>query len=357
MTAGAARARSLVGRGPIVALQRCAMLLAASLVPALVPALVARGQTQVLIVSGLGGDPVYSARFAKLSRELGDALVQRVGIPASSVVRLGEDSVRAEPMYAGRSTKGNIEGQFARIAASARPGSQVVIVLLGHGAGEGADSRLSIPGPDLTAADFARLLARLSAQRVAFLDLTSASGDMLPVLSAPNRVVITATRSAIERNESQFATWFVQAFSKDGADTDKDDRVSLLEAFRYAVAETRRAYEADSRILTEHAQLDDNGDRTGTGEPNGRTGDGLVARRFFLDMGALAARGGAVDARLPALYGEKFTLEEAVEAHKLRKPQLAAEAYGSELERLLIALARKAHEIRAIEGRAIEGRK
>ena len=71
--------------------------------------------------------------------------------------------------------------------------------------------------------------------------MTSASGDMLPVVAAPNRVVITATKSSFERNESHFAEFFVDALTKDVADVDKDGRVSLLDAFDHghAVAAAR----------------------------------------------------------------------------------------------------------------------
>ena len=168
-------------------------------------------QTHVLIVSGLGGDRTYSTRFRRLSQDLAGALRERMGIPAADVIRLGEDSAQADPSYAGRSTRENIAAQFGGLVSRVRPGSELVLVLIGHGGGEGADSRLDIPGPDLTARDYARALAPFAAQRVAVLDLSSASGDMLAVLAAPNRVVITATKTALERNESHFAGHFVRA--------------------------------------------------------------------------------------------------------------------------------------------------
>ena len=98
-------------------------------------------------------------------------------------------------------------------------------------------------------------------------------------------MIITATKSAFERNESHFAQFFVDALTKDVADTDKDGRVSLLEAFRYAVVETKRLYENDTRLQTEHAQLDDMGAKDGVADPDGKTGQGVLARRFFLDGG------------------------------------------------------------------------
>src|SRR4029079_12294722 len=135
-------------------------------------------------------------------------------------------------------------------------------------------------------------LDKLAGQQVAFVDMTSASGDVLPILSAPNRVVITATKSSFERNESQFAGYFVAALAGDGADVDKDGRVSMLEAFRYAAAETKRHYEDASKIQTEHAQLDDMGAKLGTPDPDART-QGMLARRFYLDAGGAVARANA----------------------------------------------------------------
>ncbi|MGH8116771.1 MAG: hypothetical protein ACREPJ_05615, partial [Rhodanobacteraceae bacterium] len=215
-----------------------------------------------------------------------------------------------------------------------------------------AESKISLPGPDLTAADFERLLAPFINQRVAVLDLTSASGDALPVFSAPGRVVITATKSSYERNESHFGGYFIDALTKDGADADKDGRVSLLEAFLYAQHETARFYSDDNRLQTEHAQLDDDGDKQGTGAPTGRSGDGLLARRFFFNSGSAAATIAANDPRLPALYAQRFALTDSVNALEARKPKMGAGAYGAELERLLIALARTGHAIRAVEGPA-----
>jgi hypothetical protein len=172
---------------------------------------------------------------------------------------------------------------------------------------------------------------------------------MLPVISGPNRVVITATKSGFERNESQFARFFVDALSKDGADVDKDGRVSLLEAFRYATVETKRVYENDTKLQTEHAQFDDMGMKLGVADPDGREKQGLLARRFFLDGGI--SRVGASDPQLAALYKDKFALEDQIDALRTKKPTMTADAYDDTLEGLLVNLARKAQAIRAIEGR------
>jgi hypothetical protein len=316
----------------------------------------ARAQTSALVVTGLGGEDKYHQQFMSLGDRLTAALHGKFFLPDSNIVWLGEDSTNTTSMsrlYRGRSTAVNIRGQIDRMAARAKPGDQILIVLIGHGSGDGEDTKFNIPGPDLTARDFKGILDRFVAQRVAFLDLTTASGDVIPILSGPNRIIITSTKSAYERNESQFARFFVDALDKPGvADVDKDGRVSLLEAYRYAAAETRRSYSNDERLMTEHAQLDDDGDGKGTDLPDGRAaGDGLMARRFFIDAGAVEARRAASDPELGKLYADKFAVEDKIDALKQRKSSMAEDAYYAELEPLLVSLARTARDIRRMEGR------
>jgi len=312
-------------------------------------------QTHLVIVSGLGGEKRYVESFATMAQTLADAANKRLGIPDAEILWFGEDSISKKPFFKGQSTKANVEKAMRDLAARSKPGDQVVLVLIGHGSGDGENTKISIPGPDLSATDFARLLGAFSAQKVAFVNLTSASGDMLPILSAPNRVVITATKSAFERNESHFAQFFVDAFAKDVADADKDGRISLLEAFRYAVAETKRIYETDTKLQTEHAQFDDMGAKTGVAEPDGKTSQGLLARRFFLDAGMGGSSGGARlasnDPQLATLYKDKYAIEEQIDALRIKKTSMSEDAYDDALEALLVQLARKAKAIRELEGR------
>ncbi len=308
-------------------------------------------QTRVVIVSGLGGEPKYSAEFASEASTLAAALHDRFGIPDSNIFWFGEDSVSRAAHFSGQSTKPNIEKAIMAIAARAEPTSQFVLVLIGHGAGEGPQTRISIPGPDLDGNDFARLLGAFPTQRVAFINLTSGSGDMIATVTGANRVVITAAKTAYERNESHFGQFFVDALTKDGADMDKDGRVSLLEAFRYAVLETKRFYDKGDLLQTEHAQLADDGAKEGTANPTGRVGDGALARRFFFDAGKVGTLAAGSDPRLAALYAEEFSLQEQIEQLRSKKLGMNADIYDSTLEPLLISLARKAREIRSLEGR------
>lgn len=290
-------------------------------------------QTSLVIVSGIGGEAKYTKAFGQLSSALAEAAHGRAKLADTSIIWLGDTAASAAKSrwYSGLSTRVNVERVLDGLAD--RRDGQVVVVLIGHGSGEGPETRISLPGPDMTATDFARVLSRFGNRRVAFINLTSASGDMLPLVAAPNRVVMTATKSAFQRNESQFARFFVDALSRDGADTDKDGRISLLEAFKYAESETKRYYETGGKLATENAQMAD---------------EGQLAGRFFLNAGGGGVGAGS-NARLTALYAERSAFDDQIQSLKKRKTQMTADAYDAELERLLLALARKAREIRQLE--------
>jgi hypothetical protein len=157
---------------------------------------------------------------------------------------------------------------------------------------------------------------------------------------------VTATKSSYERNETLFPRYFVAAFTTPGADTDKDERVSLLEAFVYAKREVARAYETDTRLPTEHAMLDDDGDRRGSAEPDPRAGDGSLARRFIIGGATTATAVAATTAVGSELVAKRTRLEAQVDSLRRRKETMAADAYERELERLLVELAQVSQTIR-----------
>jgi len=303
-----------------------------------------------VVISGLSGGAEYAERFRGWAAQLIDA-VQRSGVPAANIAYLSEDPRKDAAYAVGPSTKEEVERVLGDLAQQAAPDDAVLVVLIGHGSVQGEESRFNLPGPDLTARDFARLLDRFTTQRVALVNAASASGDFIAAVSRKNRIVVTATRSGGEKNETVFGQYFVQAFAAEGADVDKDGRVSLLEAFEYARREVARFYQTAHRIQTEHAMLDDNGDGQGSREPDPAAGDGALARRFVLSGGAADRRVASDDPALAALYAGRRQLEEQVVVLRARKDSMKAEVYEQALEQLLVQLATKNQEIREKEKR------
>jgi len=314
------------------------------------PAFAAAQQTHVLVVTGLGGEPRLSEAFHEWAVSFVDAAERRFGVPRANIVFLAERPDRDPNRITARSTREELERAFAEIARRAGPRDDIFVLLIGHGSAQPGPARVNLPGADPVAEDYARMLAPFTTQRVAFIVAASASGGFVPALSGPNRVIVTATRSELERNETVFGRYFVQAYAEDVADVDKDGRVSVLEAFEYATRETARFYESQNRLRTEHALLDDNGDGKGSQEPDPRAGDGALARAFFLGGRPAAVVADDASPELRALYEKKARLEAEIEALRQRKGSMDPERYEAELERLVLELAETNQAIRRLEG-------
>ena len=325
----------------------------ALLVAALLPAGLQAQNTHLLLISGLGGESEYTDAFHGWLSRFADAATEKYGVPAARITYLGEKTELDPTRIRARSTADNIRAAFAELADAMAPADELVVLMAGHGTFRDETARFNIPGPDLTPSDLNGLLAGLGERRVTFVNTASASGPFVEALSGPNRTIITATRTGRERNLTRFGLHFVDAFADDGADVDKDSRVSMLEAFGYALREVEREYEGDSRILTEHAMLDDNGDGEGSREldgMDGADGDGALARTVFLASVGGAGGGEAASPALQALFAEKAAIEARIGELRRVKAQLPLERYEDELEELLVELALKNREIRAARG-------
>jgi hypothetical protein len=247
----------------------------------------------------------------------------KAGVGAERVTWLAETE---QAQAAGRSTKERVEQELVRIAGAAGADEQVLLVLIGHGSDAG-EPKFNLPGPDLSAADLARVLAGYGARPVAIVVAASSSGGFAERLAGPGRLVITATRTGAERNETRFGHWFAQAFAGGAADIDKDGALSLLEAYAYTVREVAREYESDNRLLTEHARLTDS----------------TLARQFVFGGPSEAAPS---DPATRALMEKKRSLESQIAALRGRKAQMDSTVYERQLETLLVELATVSQQLR-----------
>lgn len=219
------------------------------------------------------------------------------------------------------------------------------LVLIGHGTFDGKVARFNLRGPDVSASELAEWLKPIE-RPLAIINCTSSSGPFLNELSGPNRVVITATKSGHEYNFARFGDYLSLAISDPQADLDKDQQTSLLEAFLLASSRVREFYASDGRLMTEHALLDDNGDKLGTpadwfqgvraikSARSGAAVDGRRASQWHLIRSSREARL-SEPTRL-----RRDALEQALEDLRQRKSQLAEDEYFRQLEPLLVKLAK-----------------
>jgi hypothetical protein len=281
------------------------LLLAAAALPAQGPA------THFLIVGGLGGEPDYEQRFATYVREL-EQICRTFAGDASRVTALaGKTASRAA-----------IQAALEKLARAVGPSDALAVFLVGHGAFDGKDYKFNVPGPDMTAEELGALLDKVPAKRQLVVNMTSSSGVCAEKLARGDRVVVTATRSGTERNATVFARYWVEALRDPVADTDKNESISALEAFKYTEDKVKRFYSDQKRLATEHPRL-----------------EGKLASSFVLArMGGAAAA--AADPARRKLLAQRESIEQQIDSLKLRKAAMPTEQYKKELEHLLLELAR-----------------
>jgi hypothetical protein len=275
--------------------------------------------TRALIVSGVSGEPRLAQQFERDAAAIRNAITNRFG---GSAVVLTESSTP-------RSDKPGITQALKALSTSAKPGEQVLIVLIGHGSAQGGDAKFNIPGPDITAAELNSALSGLKGRSLAVVVATSSSGAFIAPLSESARWVITATKSGAQNEEVVFAGHFAKALGEDVADVNKDGSVSLPEAFEYSKREVARFYQQANRIATEQPTL------------SGAGPDAFVLR---------AASAKAADPAVAKLYAEREAINKELAVLRARKTEMQAAAYEAELEKLLLQLATKNRQIRAAEG-------
>jgi hypothetical protein len=314
------------------------------------PTLASGQNAHVAVIVGLAGDPEYAELYGKWAASLVDAASGRYGIPRGQIQLLTEKPETDAKRATGRSSRDEIVKAFEKIATTAAADDLVFVVLIGHGTFDGKAAKFNLPGPDMTAAEFEPLLKRLGQRRLVLVNTASASGPFIETLSGPGRTIVTATRNGRESFATIFGGYFVDALTSDAADVDKNRRVSVLEAFDYARREVATAYERQGIMLTEHALLDDSGDKEGTPQPTADGKEGRVAA--LLALGSVG-QGDPLptDSKLRPLYEERRALERQVESLKLMKDSMEPQRYASELEKVLTELALKTRQIREAEGK------
>jgi hypothetical protein len=220
------------------------------------------------------------------------------------------------------------------------------IVLVGHGTFDGRRAKFNLRGQDLAADDLVAWLEPFH-RPVAVINCASSSAPWINALSAPGRVILTSTKSGYEQNFARFGDYLSSAILNPENDLDKDGQTSLLEAFLAASRGTAEFYQQESRLATETALIDDNGDGLGTPAAwfrgihatrqaqQGASLDGALAHQWHL----LRA---PAEERMPAeLRARRDSLEQAVAQLRQSKGQtLDEEDYYARLEPLLVELAR-----------------
>src|SRR5439155_11554803 len=111
-------------------------------------------RTHLLVISGVPGDDQHAKQFAKWAAAFVDAEKTEDAVADANITVLADRDA----------TKEGVEKAFADLAARVEPTDAVVVLLIGHGSFNGTQAAFNLPGPDLAAPDWARLLGKLPSQ-------------------------------------------------------------------------------------------------------------------------------------------------------------------------------------------------
>ena len=275
------------------------------------------GATYFLTVAGLGGEPDYEQRFQMLATDTDKMLRDSPGSDKVVETLKGPDATRVK-----------LEAALGKIATQAKPTDAFVLMMIGHGTFDGAEYKFNLPGPDISAPELAVLLNRIPASRQLIVNMTSSSGGSVDAFKKDGRVIITATKTGTEKNATVFSRFWVEALRDPAADTDKNQAITALEAFKYAQTKTAAFFTDAKHLATEHAQLAD--------EPK-------AAAFTLVRFGSAAAE--ATDPAKRALMTTKEEIENKIDALKYQKDLMDPEDYRRQLTALLIQLSKTQEEI------------
>ena len=289
-------------------------------------------RTTVIVVVGAPGEAEFGNNFARQANIWEKACQQA----DCRRITLGLDA----------SQTNDFETLKQTLEAEPKDGaSDLWLVLIGHGTFDGKEARFNLRGPDVSATELALWLQPFH-RRLAIINTASCSAPFLNKLSGTNRVVITATRSGNEQSFARFGQYFCEAITNPQADLDKDQQVSLLEAFLMASRQAGEFYKGEGRLATEHALLDDSGDGLGTPADwfrglravkrpkDNAPVDGLLAQQFHL-LPSPTEQKLSPDQRV-----RRDALERSINLHREKKERLTEDEYYRELETLLLELGR-----------------
>ncbi|MCY4012860.1 MAG: hypothetical protein OXG82_09120 [Gammaproteobacteria bacterium] len=255
----------------------------------------------MVIVAGLGGEPVYASAFVEQAQATANAVEH---VAAGVTLLVGEDAGRDR-----------MRDALAAYRESPRE-DPVVVVLIGHGSYDGEHYRFNVPGPDPTADELADWLAPLPSEHQLVVLATSASGAAIDVLKDEGRAVIAATKDGHEANAVVFGRFWAAALTEPRADIDKDGRIDADEAFRFVEQAVARHYEDAQRIATEHPRS-----------------EGDIVR---FELAAIAGEG--LDATPGSAATRRDELLTEIDALRKAKGRHAEEEYFATLQELLLEL-------------------
>ena len=235
-------------------------------------------QKYAIVASGTSYDSQHYTWFLN-STSSAYKLLKNKGYSDENIYYLFESS--KEPSVDYEATISNFKKVIKELQEKSREIDNIVLFLIGHGSYVDTNSYYSLNDYNLSGIEMTEMFKNIKRDKLIFVFSPCNSGGFIDVLSGENIIIITSTLKD-ETNRAAFIEPFLTSFNGIG-DTNSDGKVSFAEAFNYASKNVKDQYLGNGwGKLTEHAQLDDNGDKVGHEAPVPKEEDGKLAENTYL---------------------------------------------------------------------------
>ena len=231
-----------------------------------------QGVRRVLIICGHPGDDAHHKLFAETIERLAKGMETNLKVSPEHIhLQFGAEPTEDDPEIVkkaqGQATREEIAQIVSAIQTELQPDDSLWVIVMGHAYFDGRNSHLNLPGPDYRADEFAKLFAAVSCREQVFFMTCPVSGYFIKPLTAPFRVVITATEADLEFNETDCAAALADVLSnpphRAAFDVDQDGELTLFDLYVVLVRRVIERYTTAMAVVTEHSLLEDNGDGRG----------------------------------------------------------------------------------------------
>ncbi len=242
------------------------------------------GRRFAVICAGAPHDVQHYRWYWGATSGMFDVLHNRYGYAEDNIYFLFCDDHKGDLRVDSEATKANLRATFAKLAERLRPEDTLFAFFVGHGGRSGAGSDYELTDGRMSDKELDVLRRAIRAEKQTYIFTPCNSGGFARTLGRQADTIVITSCTVEEKNVAGFAEAIRDALNHaPTADGDHDGRVSIGEAYNFALIAVRQWYEERNRPLAEHCQIEDNGDGQSSYGLLPSRAHGALALKRFLD--------------------------------------------------------------------------
>ena len=245
---------------------------------------VPKGERFAVICAGAPHDKQHYIWYWGATSGMYDVLTKRYGYKPENIYFLFCDTHNKDQRVDFVATKENLHRVFQELSRRLHPKDTLFCFFVGHGNRKGQNSYYQLTNGRIMDVELDRWRRSIATKIQTYVFTPCHSGGFARVLGRQAGTIVITSCRIDEVNQAGFAEAIRDALNHaPGADTNGDGRVSIGEAYNFALLTVKQWYKDRGRKLGEHCQIDDNGDGQSSFGLLPTSGHGRVALHRFLD--------------------------------------------------------------------------